>query len=138
MTALIEKIFMCQRHQLIRWGKPAGMMGIGFGLLFCLGSILIIYTMELKLKPLLANNHTQSGKILLQIKDVEELRSYALKVHKQMRITESTLLGLTRTVVIFIFSFGTVFVSYGVLSLRARELAMESKSGDQFVDDNPS
>ena len=131
MAALLEKLFMYQRHQLIRWGKPVGIIGIGFGLLFCLVSILGLYSMELKLKPLLKDNHTQSNKILLLIDDVDELRSYALTNHEQMQISELKLLGLVGTSIICLFIFGTVFVSHGVLLLRARDLAIESKSAEQ-------
>ncbi len=108
------------------------MIGIGFGLLFCLVSILGLFSMELKLKPLLEDNHTQSNKILLLIDDVDELRSYALKSHKQMQIIESKLLGLVGTSIICLFIFGTAFVSHGVLSLRARELVHRFLSSCAF------
>ena len=112
------------------------MIGVSFGLLFCLVSILGLYSIELKAKPLLEANHTQSNKILLLMDDVDELRSYALRRHEQMQIVESKLLGMVGTSVACLFFFGMVFVSHGVLSLRARELAMESKSADHDVPSN--
>ena len=136
MSALLEKLFMCQRHQLIRWGKPFGMIGIGLGLLFCLVSILGLYSIERKVKPLLEDNHTRSNKMLLLMDDADELRSYALRSHEQMQIVESKLLGMVGTSVACLFFFGMVFVSHGVLSLRARELAMESKPADHEAPSN--
>lgn len=132
MNDVIDKIFMCQRHQLIRWGKLAGRIGIVFGLAFCLVSVLGLCSMEIQLRPLLKENHSQTNLILHQINDIEELRSYALSSHAQMQSMESKLLSLVGTSIVSIFFLGMCFVSHGVLSLRARKLAMDLKAAEQF------
>ena len=131
MQRHIETIFMCQRHQLVRWGKFSGYLGIGFGLVLCLTSIVAFFILVPILTHVQLVKDDRTERIVLGAKGAEELRWYAMQNQYHAQRVQLRLLDSFRAFAIVLSGAAILLISYGVLSLKARELAIAMNKAEQ-------
>lgn len=133
MSPVIQKIFMLQRHQLIRWGSINGVIFVTLSILFVVASILLLPIFNWQFKEINVQLH-EKAKLERQVIDsttnMDELRAYALKVssdHKKSLIdlSEMSLTAIQNSLLLTAV-LGLQFFGYAMLSFRAKKLALES------------
>ena len=125
MPKIIEWLFMLQRHQLIRWGRPASVVTIGVGLVAIFAALYGAWFTEARLEPLLASNRALDRKNITSIAKIEDLRAYSLRSQERYASVEGGSIRLIGCSLVALASLGVFSLSYGVLYLRARQLALE-------------
>jgi hypothetical protein len=133
MSPIIQKIFMLQRHQLIRWGTVNGVVCVTLSILFIVASILLYAVFNWQFRGIQAQLH-QRANIERQVIDsretMDELKSIALKVsedHQKSLIDLSEMsLSAIQLSLFFMAILGIQLFGYGMLSFRAKKLASEA------------
>ena len=125
MRRFVEWLFMLQRHQLIRWGRPCAVFTIGVGLACVVAALCGAWFMEARLEPLLSSNRDLDRKNITSIANIEDLRAYSLRSQERYASVEGGSIRLIGCSLVAVASLGVFSLSYGVLYLRARQLALE-------------
>lgn len=133
MAPIIQKILMLQRHQLIRWGTVNGVICVTCSILFVVASVLMFLVFKWQFREIHAQVH-ENAKIERQFIDSkenrDELRAYALKAtedHQKSLIDLSEMsLNAIQNSLFLMAVVGLQFFAYGMLSFRAKKLALEA------------
>jgi hypothetical protein len=138
MPKIIEWLFMLQRHQLIRWGRTCAAVTIGMGLAAIVAALWGVWFVEARLEPLLASNRALDRKNIASIAKIEDLREYSLRSQERYASAEGEFIRLVGCSFVVLASLGVFSLSYGLLYLRARQLALEVDKAEQSGGSNES
>lgn len=132
MPLILQKIFMLQRHQLIRWGTTSGYLGVVSGLLFMVIAVTGMVVIPSKLaqaEARTADSRKHERSVILNSRNFEELRSFTLEGNGYNASMESiyweSIGEMIQCVAIILAGASVLAVGYGLLSLRMKELATE-------------
>lgn len=92
MSPILQKIFMLQRHQLIRWGKFSGYATLVTGIFSILTAIFCFIWMTAKMTHLeskTSEGRRQERQIAQSLDSIEKLRSFAIENSEYFEKMES-------------------------------------------------
>ncbi|MES2660649.1 MAG: hypothetical protein V4689_18635 [Verrucomicrobiota bacterium] len=135
MSPTLQKIFMLQRHQLIRWGSFGGYLSTGLGVLLIIASIpgFLVLDSQLKsLDALLEEMIKRERQVIESRESLDELKTFAIKASENRRSDSRQLIEMSRNAiqvsVFWLALIGMLLFSLGILLLRTKELAVEANS----------
>jgi hypothetical protein len=133
MSPVLQKIFMLQRHQLIRWGSVIGYLCTGIGVMSMIASIFLLQAFNSKFEEIderLHDNAKLERQVIDSKKSMDELITFTLKSSEDRKntlldLSEMSLSAIQLSLLLFAL-LGFLLLGYGILSLRAKELALEA------------
>ena len=121
--SFFSKLFMLDNKSLIKWGRVQGVLLLVLAGLSFVGYFAFSYTLNEKVRPRFSQMLTDDREFFAGENSAEDVRERALMSVKDADELTARMFDIVSVFLKFFLVGGVMFVGYGLLSIRAHNLA---------------